>query len=335
MRKFLMSLALAALALPAAAQTLPGTPAVEGTPEWLVGDAVLYFVGGRTREEAGGDPFNPFGIDPEAVLYHVGSFFIVGDFSGEPIKEGDLALYPQYAMPRGEGTPSAQTPPVIPFALLRQGQCLGGYVAGFPVPDTTYALDMTGALCHADTVEQMLRDSYAQATPAEEPSVPAEEPTEPVEEPTAPDAPVVPAVPLAFDPAFPRDLQLQDAVYAAYNAAYGLALADPDYAFWDGSDFAPARAAVTSALADANLGAITVAEAPADGPDAAKACAEPGITTVRLAFTPDRSGITVAAASDTRVYAYQYDYNISSDLLVTEVRDCATSGLGRAHSRSN
>ena len=328
MRKLLLSLAFAALALPAAAQTLPGTPATEGTPEWLVGDAVLYFVGGRTREEAGSDPFNPFGIDPDALLFHVGAFFIVGEFAGEALKEGELALYPQYAMPRGKATPSAETPPVIPFAMMKGGECLGGYVTGYPVPDSTYAVDMTDALCHADTVEQMLRDSYAQATPAEQPSTP-------VEEPTAPEIPQAPAVPLAFDPAFPRDLQLQDAVYAAYTAAYGLAIADADYAFWNGTDYAPALAAVTTALADAGLGQITVADVPAADTDSAKACAEPGTTAVRLAFTPDRSGITVAAASDSRVYAYQYDNSISSDLMVTEVRDCATSGVGRAHSRGN
>ena len=93
MRKLLLSLALAALAVPAAAQTLPGVPATEGTPEWLVGDAVLYFVAGRTRDEAGGDPFNPFGIDPDSLLFHVGAFYIDSDFSGEPLKEGELALY--------------------------------------------------------------------------------------------------------------------------------------------------------------------------------------------------------------------------------------------------
>ncbi len=328
MRKLLMSLAFAALAMPAAAQTLPGTPAVENSPEWLVGDAVLYFVAGRTRDEAGNDPFNPFGIDPDALLFHVGSFFIVGDFSGEPLKEGELALYPQFIMPRGEGTPSAETPAIIPFALVKQGVCHAGYVTGFPVPDTTYALDLGTALCHADTVEQVLRDSYAEAAPTEEPS-------EPVDQPTVPEVPSAPAIPLAFDPAFPRDVQLQEAVYAAYTAAYGLALADPDYAFWDGRDFAPTHAAVAAALAEAGLNQVTFADAPAADPDAAKACADPGTTVVRIAFTVDQGGITIAAASDTRVYAYDYDYNISSDLRVTEPRVCARSGPGRALSRSN
>jgi hypothetical protein len=326
MRNILISLAFAALTLPAMAQALPGTPAVEGSPEWLVGDAVLYFVAGRTREEAGGDEFNPFGLDADSVLFHVGAFFIASDFTGEPVKEGDLSLYPQFVMPRGEGTPSAETPPIMPFAMLQQGTCHAGYIAGFPVPDTTYAVDLTGALCHADTVEQLVRDSYAQAAP----STPTEQPSEPIPEP----APEIPATPLVFDPAFPHDHQLQDAVYAAYNAAYGLALQDADYAFWDGIDFGPVGAAVAAALADVGLSQVTVAESPAADPAAAKACAEPGTTALRIAFTADRTGITVAAASSVRVYSYDYDYAISPELRVTEVRECATSGPGRAFSRS-
>jgi len=318
MRTLLISLAFATLALPAVAQALPGSSAVEGTPEWLVGDAVLYFVAGRTREEAGGDEFNPFGLDADSVLFHVGAFFIASDFSGEPVKEGDLSLYPQFVMPRGEGTPSAETPPIMPFALMQQGTCHAGYITGFPVPDTTYAVDLTGALCHADTVEQLVRDSYAQAAPSA--------PTEP--------APEIPATPLVFDPAFPHDHQLQDAVYAAYNAAYGLALLDADYAFWDGSDFGPVAAAVAAALADAGLSQVTITGSPAADPAAAKACAEPGTTALRIAFTADRTGITVAAASSARVYSYDYDYAVSPELRVTEVRECVTSGPGRAFSRS-
>lgn len=327
MRSFLVGLMLAVVALPAAAQTLPGTPAAPDTPEWLVGDAVLYFVGGRTREEAGGDDFNPFGMDADALLFHVGAFFIVSEFSGEPIKEGDLSLYPQFVMPRGEGTPSAETPPIIPFALMQKGVCHGGYVTGFPVPDSTYAVDMTGALCHADTVEQMVRDAYQTAqTPAEEPA-PTEEPA-PIEEPPA-------ETPAGFDPAFPLDVELQNAVYAAYNAAYGLAVGNADYAFWDGSNFGPTHDAVAAALSDQGLSRMTVLDAPVAGPAEARACAAPGTTELRIAFTPDRLGITVAAAGPTRVYAYEYDYGISPDLRVTEVRDCATSGPGRASSRSH
>jgi len=323
MRNILISLAFAALTMPAMAQSLPGTPAVEGTPEWLVGDAVLYFVAGRTREEAGGDEFNPFGLDADSVLFHVGAFFIDSEFTGEPVKEGDLSLYPQFVMPRGEGTPSAATPPIMAFALMQQGVCHAGYIAGFPVPDTTYAVDLGDALCHADTVEQLVRDSYAEAPPVEQPTEPAPEPV-----------PEIPATPLVFDPAFPHDHQLQDAVYAAYNAAYGLALLDADYAFWDGSDFGPVGAAIAAALADVALSQVTIATAPAADLAAAKACAEPGTTALRIAFTPDRTGITVAAASSARVYSYDYDYAISPDLRVTEVRECATSGPGRAFSRS-
>lgn len=322
MRSFLFGLMLAAFALPAAAQSLPGAPATTGTPEWLVGDAVLYFVNGRTREEAGGDAFNPFGMDADSLLFHVGSFFIVSEFTGEPVKEGDLSLYPQFLMPRGEGTPSAETPAIIPFALVQKGTCYGGYVAGFPVPDTVYAVDMTDALCHADTVEQMVYDAYQTAqAPAEEPQ-PDPQPTSPAEE-------------IGFDPAFPLDSELQNAVYAAYNAAYGIAVGNADYYFWDGADFGPTRDAISAALADQGLSRVTLGDAPVADAAAAKACAAPGTTELRIAFTEDRLGITVAAVSSDRVYAYEYDYAISPDLRVTEVRDCATSGPGRAGSRSS
>lgn len=330
MRSFLFGLMLAAFVLPAAAQTLPGTPASPDTPEGLVGDAVLYFVGGRTREEAGGDEFNPFGMDADSLLFHVGAFFIVSEFTGEPVKEGDLSIYPQFAMPRGAGTPSAETPPIIPFALLQQGTCHAGYVTGFPVPDTVYDLDLSDAICHADTVEQILHDAYQTA------QAPTQDPIEdPIEEPTAPAEEPAPDQPPGFDPASPLDLELQNAVYAAYNAAYSLAVGSADYYFWDGSDFGPTRDAIVAALADQGLSRVTVGDAPVAGPAEARACAAPGTTELRIAFTPDRLGITVAAASSDRVYAYEYDYAISPDLRVTEARTCATSGPGRAGSRSS
>lgn len=322
MRILVSALALAALTLPATAQTMPGAPPEPGTPEALVGDALLYFVNGRSREEAGGDDFNPFGIDPDSLLFHVGAFFIVSDYSDGELKEGELAVYPQFIMPRGEGTPSATTPPIIPYAMLQKGECHAGYVAGFPVPNATYAVDLTGLPCHADSVEQLVRDAYDLAQPSEGPT------------PEEQAGPAITSVP-GFDPAFPTDAQLQNAVYAAYEAAYALAVATPDYVFWDGSDYSPTRDAVTQALANQNLAGIAVPLDPAADPAAAKACAPGGQTELRIAFTPDRTGITVAAVSDSRVYAYEYDYNVSADLRVVDPRPCATSGPGRAGSRSH
>lgn len=334
MRSLFVSLAFTALTVPAMAQSLPGTPAVEGTPEWLVGDGVLYFVGGRTREEAGNDSFNPFGIDPDSLLFHVGSFFVVSDFTGEPIKEGDLSIYPQYAMPRGEGVASAETPPIIPFALMQQGTCYGGYVTGFPVPDTTYAVDMTDALCHADTVDQMVHNTYEKAANDPQPTDPT--PTEPTPtEPTPEEVPEPPVEPVpGFDPAAPQDAQLQAAVYAAYDAAYAIAVAHPNYEFWDGSDYAPVRDAIAKALADQGLAGIAVAADPVAAPADTRACADRGKTELRLAFTADRLGIAIGVASSRRTYGYEYDYAISPDLRTIELRDCATSGTGRAGTRS-
>lgn len=343
MRLAFASLALAAaifpaLPLPALAIDLPGTVATPESPEGLIGDAVLYFVGGRTREEAGNDAFNPFGMDADSVLFQVGAFFIVSSFEGEALKAGELALYPQYAMPRGRGTPSAETPPIIPFALNRNGTCYAGYVTGYPVPDATYALDLAGALCHAESVEQRLADAYLAAGPVDD-AEPADD-AEPDEQ-LIPDDPAITedATPYGgpqplFDPAMPSDRQLQDAVYAAYNAAYERAVSDPDYRFWDGSDFAPVREAVIAALAGQGLSQVSVAQMPAGSPAEAKACAAAGQTELRIAFTPDGFGIAVAAASASRVYAYQYDYAVSPDLQIVEPRDCATAGAGRVGPRS-
>lgn len=321
MRSVVLGLCLSAMALPAAAQVSPGSPVMRDTPEWLVGDAVLYFVGGRTREEAGNDDFNPFGMDADTILFNVGSFFVQTEFNGEPVREGDLSIYPQYIMPRGEGTPSAQTPPIIPFALLQKGECYAGYVTGYPVPDTIYSVDLTDALCHAETVVQQVYDAYQTS-----------QGTDPTTEPQPVPVPTTSAP--GFDAAVPQDQDLQNIVYAAYNAAYSIALSDADYYFWDGADFAPMRDAITQALASEGFANVTVLESPVAGPADAKACATPGATELRVAFTADRLGIAVAAASSRRVYAYEYDYTIAPDLQIVEPRDCATSGPGRAGTRS-
>ena len=323
MRLALSALAFVALALPAWAQVGPGTAADPDSVEARIGASVLAFVAGRTREEAGNDDFNPFGMDADTLLFDAGAFFIVSEWTGEPLREGELAVYPQYAMPQGQGTPSAATPPTIPFALMQQGFCHAGYVTGYPVPDAIFALDLGAAPCHAESVVQLLADAYLLAQPEQAP-VPD------LETPPA-DLPV--AVP-GFDPAAPRDVDLQSAVYAAYDAAYTLALATPDYQFWNGTDFAPVRDAVLAALSAQGLNRITLISAPVADPATAMACAAPGSTELRIAFTPDTFAITVAAASAERVYAYQYDSAISPDLQIIEPRECATAGPGRAGPRN-
>lgn len=312
-------LALALCGAPAMAQALPGSVAAPGSPEYNVGDAVLYFVGGRTLEDVGGAAFNPFSIDGDSLLFSAGAFFVVTEYDG-PLHEGELAIYPQYQMPRGVGTPSAEMPPIVPFAMLQGGKCYGGYVAGFPVLDTTYAVDMTDMDCHADAVEQLVADSYVMAAEAEE--HPPEEPMEQV-------------TPTGFNPAFPTDGALSDAVYYAYDAAYTQAVSNPDYFFWDGSNFAKLRDAIVAALALHDLGAIDVISDPLSEASSTKTCAPEGRTVLNIALTPDKLGIAITAASSQRYYSYEYDSALSADIRITEARDCATSGPGRAHSRSN
>lgn len=310
-------------AAPSFAQTLPGTIAEPGSREAAVGDAILYFVAGKSLADVGGPAFNPFAIDGEMLLYTVNAFFVVTEFDGTPLHEGELSIYPQYQMPRALGEPSAEQPPIIPFAQMSGGTCFGGYVAGHPVPDTIYAVDMSGALCHADTVEQMVRDAYDAAQP------------EPEEHGPEIDVPPVTDVPLGFNTAFPTDGELSNAVYYAYDIAYAAAMADPSYFFWDGSNFGTLRDAIVADLASREMAGVTVLAGPLADPAATRACAAPGATELRIALTPDKLGITLTAASSRRYYSYDYDAAVSPEIRITEARDCATSGPGRAPSRGN
>jgi hypothetical protein len=313
-------------AMPAEAQVLtPGTVAEPGTPEYVAGDAILFFVNGQTLKEVGGPAFNPYSIDGDMLLFTVGSFFVVTDFDGTPVHEGEFSILPMYQMPRLFGSPSAETPPIIPFAFQQNGVCHGGYVAGYPVPDTTYAVDMTGALCHADTVDEMVVQVYAAASTT---TVPA---TEPAPEETIVAEPPAPG----FDPAFSSDLDLENAVYYAYGVAYGAAMSDPDYAFWDGSDFTTLRDKIVTELGTYGFGSVAVSAKPSANAAASKTCAPTGTTELRIAFTRDKLGVAITAASDRRYYSYEYDAAVSADLRITAARDCATSGPGRAQSRSH
>lgn len=185
---------LAALALtsavPALAQdTGPIRPAEPGSVEEKIGQIILYFVAGRTKDEAMAttNDFNPYAIDGETLLFNAGAFFVGTDYAGEPVHEGELSIYPQFNTPLEMFEPSDTTPGIIPFALMQKGECHGGIVSGFPIPKFIDAVDMTGQICHAAIVEEIVYADFA----ARDPSTVIESPTEPATpaEPTAPPAP--------------------------------------------------------------------------------------------------------------------------------------------------
>jgi hypothetical protein len=324
-RRFAGALAGLALLFSAGAALAAGADAVgrvaePGSPVDKAGQAILYFVGGRTIEEAANDGFNPFGIDGEMLLYTAGSFFINSTaHAGEDLHEGEFSIFPQYQTPRGAFAPSAEQPPVIPFAFMKSGVCHAGYVGGFPVADRVYEVDLAGAACHAASVEDLLYAAYetgGAAAPLEAPGV--EEAPQPA--------------PVTFNPAMPSDGDLALAVWAAYNGAYARAMQHPDYLFFNGRDYQAVHDAMAAELRKEGLQDIVIAGVPSASFAATRACGRSGQTELRVAFTPDGSGIAISAVSSRRIYGYEYDPAVSRELVTLAARECATSGPGRESS---
>lgn len=227
----LVGLASVLVAQPVTAQTANPriSPAAPYSVEDNIGQVILYFVDGRTQAEAfrTSNDFDPFQIRPADLLYTVRGFFITYGYDGNALREGELALFPQFRTPREAFEPSEATPAIIPFALMQMGTCHAGYVTGHPVPDTIRAVDLTGEICHAATVEELVFADYAATHP--------DAAEAPVEVPAADDA--APAIAPVFDAANPTGEDLDVIVWAAYNAAYNHALADGDYLFARGDDY--------------------------------------------------------------------------------------------------
>lgn len=304
----------------AAGESLTGL-ATPGSPVDRAGRTILSFVGGRSLEDAGGAGFNPFGINGETLLFTAGAFFFSPDLRmGQELREGELSIFPQYRTPGGAFVPSAAQSPVIPFAFKQAGACYAGYVGGYPVADTVYEVDLTGEVCHAATVDDILYASYDLAVAQ---SVPAETPN--TGNPTSADP-----VPAVFNAALPGDGDLELVVWTAYNAAYNRAILRPDYLFFTGSDYQAVHDAIAAELARAGLQDVVVAGVPATDFAATRACGWSGQTELRVAFSADGAGIAVAAVSARRAYGYEYDPGTSPDLVIVGPRDCATSGFGRA-----
>ena len=315
--------ALVAVAVPIAAQDGPIRPAAPGSVEARAGEAILNDVGGRTLDQAGGDRFNPFGIDGEALLLAVGAFFVTTDHEdGVPVHEGELSIFPQFDTPLAHFERTAATPGIIPFALLQKGVCHGGFVAGYPVPDTIYAVDMNGQICHAAIVEEIVYADYEARTLG---AAVAQPETEPEGAPRA--------VPPRFDPASPLDIELDLAVWAAYKAAHRLAIADSEFLFMRDGNFDALRDAILAELEKEGLGGIEVPTSPAPGVAAAFGCAPAGRTELRVALTADNAGITLVAASSRSVSSYRYNPDESADLDIDRARECQTEGLGHQRTR--
>ena len=127
-----------------------------------------------------------------------------------------------------------------------------------------------------------------------------------------------------FDGTTATDNDLQTMVYDAYVGAYRQALKHDNRFISDAFKYADLRAAVRDALEKSGYGAVVVPSAPSASPDVARACATGGKIELRLAFKNDGVGISLAAVSDKRLAAYDYDPDKSSDLVITKPEDCGT-----------
>lgn len=318
MLKRWISLAFAAMSL-----TCTGALAVESAPDAptpvdRLGQEILAFVAGRTYEEALGvtqNPYNPFNLDGESLLRAAGLYFIEPDTTRQ-VFEGTLSISPEFETPDRAFSAAEATPAIVPFAFVTEGSCHGGYVSGFPVADQVATVDMSSRVCSAQTVKDIVAAEYhAAAVTVEQPGA-----IPPIEE-----------VPVKFDPANPTDYDLEMIVYIAYGAARDFALANDNYFVAPGGTFEPLRAAIVGRLEKEGYGAVELPTEPASSPEDARECAAPGRKTqLHVASPAGGAGLTLAAVTDTRMSAYDYDPDKGPDITVTTAQPCSGSGFGRS-----
>jgi len=130
-------------------------------------------------------------------------------------------------------------------------------------------------------------------------------------------------VPLAVPtPAALSDADLEQAVRAAYVGAIGFAAAHGRYFARDGI-LPPLRDAVTTALSDAGLGTVTVPEATIGDLSTLDGClVNPGAE-LRIASNAQGDGLTLAAVTEARIFAYAYDPHKAAGVVVTPAENCA------------
>jgi hypothetical protein len=310
-----------------------GSDATAAAGVGRVGRVILEAAGGRSLQQAlaaGGAPENPFGLAADPLLAAASVRAISADATGRPIAEGELSIYPDYVTPGARFTPSAATPPILPFAFDRGGICYGGYVTGYPAPASVEAVDMTGRACNARSVDNVVAARYLRVASGEPAATPAAATGGAGSD--AGSAGPAGSGPLAatrpppdnslFDGSSATDLDLEMIVYGAYSAAYNRAVEHQN--FFTDADFgyAALRRSIRDALEKAGYGATSVPELPAADGTAARACTDNGRIELRVAVTRGGTGIVLAAVSDRRLSAYEYDPERPGKLVITHAADC-------------
>jgi hypothetical protein len=148
------------------------TIAPSGSAVDKVGQFILGKVAGRTTDQmASNPPSNEDWLDilhqPLLQVAGVSSF---GPYDS-PLANGQFSIDADFGLP-GYGTDNLQsfdesdprTPPAMMFAFMSANVCYGGYVAGYPVPNQVYVVDMNGQPCDAATVSKAITAAYLKAT---------------------------------------------------------------------------------------------------------------------------------------------------------------------------
>jgi hypothetical protein len=286
---------IAALALFATGVLAADPVAPPDSPVGAVGKVIIDKAAGRPYEDAyaaSKNDYNPYGLDPKALLAASGTAKISEDLTGAAVKPGELSILPQFFTPGGKFVASVDTPPTIPFAFFKDGACQAGYVAGFPAPTTTFVADLAGKPCSAISVDDRNWDAYK--------LIEAE---------------------IDRRPKNLSDADLETVVRTAYTAAAAHSAANGNYFARDGA-FGPLHDAVAAELSKQGFESVVVPTTPAESLDAARKClAAPG-TELRIAVNPYGDGLSLVAVGSTRVFSYHYDPHEKAEIVVAPAADC-------------
>ena len=122
-------------------------------------------------------------------------------------------------------------------------------------------------------------------------------------------------------PPGPTDAELEQVVRVAYSAAADYARKNTNYFSRDGL-VDPLRSAIEDELGRQGLTFVEVASKPSDDLAEARVCATDG-TELRFAVSMFSDAISLAAATNKRVFSYHYDPHEDAAIVVKPSEDCA------------
>lgn len=121
-------------------------------------------------------------------------------------------------------------------------------------------------------------------------------------------------------PPGPSDSELEAIVRAAYTGALARARANSNY-FARDDDFTDLRAAIAGEISRQGYSRVDIAASPSADLAEARSCTDGG-TALRIAVNMFGDGISLAAASNKRVFSYHYDPHEDPAVVVAPSSAC-------------